>query len=365
MATSILSRALGHLKRPAVTLGGETYTYEHLLASAHRVSKHLAEKTGGVEDECVCVLAESGPDYVVATWATWLSGRVAVPLSPSHPNKELEYFIQNCEAVNLLYCSGLEGKAGELAGPTGVRSTVVDVNAGLGKESKEAMVLSAEEREEIETALRGIGSEDGALIVYTSGTTGKPKGALHTHGSLGWQMRSMSEAWEWEPKDEILHCLPLHHIHGIVNALHCAHFNSAHVQFLGSSFSPSRVWETLVSDDKISVFMGVPTMYAYMLNSLQKKKQEESKSHSQCIQAARRLRLTVSGSSACPIPVMQRWRDISGKLLLERYGMSETGMILSNPYESSKRVVGTVGKPMPHVKVRVDQGTGELLVKSK
>ena len=93
MAASILSRALGGLKRPAVSLLDRTYTYEELLATARRVSKNLAANRAK-EDECVGILAESGPDYVVATWATWLSGRVAVPLSPSYPNKELGYFVQ-------------------------------------------------------------------------------------------------------------------------------------------------------------------------------------------------------------------------------------------------------------------------------
>jgi len=177
-------------------------------------------------------------------------------------------------------------------------------------------------------------------------------------------MRSMSEAWRWRADDKILHCLPLHHIHGIVNALYCPHHNGAHVRFLGGHFSPRRVWEALVEDQAISVFMGVPTMYAYLLSYLDEVESRDAAFHAKCVAAARRLRLAISGSSACPVPIMQRWQELSGQLLLERYGMTETGMILSNPYETGGRLVGTVGKPMPHVEVALSP-EGELLVRSK
>jgi malonyl-CoA/methylmalonyl-CoA synthetase len=246
------------------------------------------------------------------------------------------------------------------------------VTSSSSQEKKVPISLCPETLEELKKDIQSIRSQDGALIVYTSGTTGKPKGAVHTHDSLHWQMQSMSEAWLWQQTDSILHCLPLHHIHGIVNALHCAHFNVAHVQFLqGGKFSPRRVWDTLIAKEEISVFMGVPTMYSYLLTYLdqlsddQKSLYDEASYYQRCIRASRRLRLAVCGSSACPVPLMHKWKGISGQFLLERYGMSETGMILSNPYHpSDERIEGTVGEPMPYVKAKV-ASDGELLVRSK
>ena len=174
------------------------------------------------------------------------------------------------------------------------------------------------------------GDDDGALIVYTSGTTGNPKGALHSHANLAAQTQALVTAWQWQAGDRILHALPLHHVHGIINALYCAHAAGATVEFL-SSFSPSVVWERLmvrawicffaalisrnllthacVQREEVTVFMGVPTMYTYLLSyydSMPAAQQAAARA------AAARLRLTVSGSAACPLPIMERWHALSG-----------------------------------------------------
>ena len=148
-------------------------------------------------------------------------------------NRVIYAFIQDCEAVRLLHCREHEQRAHQLVRQLGIESIRVDVEDNEAVTSVSSQrALCANTLEEVKKDIQSLQSKDGALIVYTSGTTGKPKGAVHTHDSLHWQMQSMSEAWLWQPSDSILHCLPLHHIHGIVNALHCAHFNAAHVQFL-------------------------------------------------------------------------------------------------------------------------------------
>lgn len=197
-------------------------------------------------------------------------------------------------------------------------------------------------------------SSSGALIIYTSGTTGRPKGALHTHGSLAAQVSSLVRAWEWSESDRILHPLPLHHIHGIVNALLCPHSVGAAVEF-SQKFSPSGLWSRLRagvagSAPPVSVFMGVPTMYVRLLQALDGLGPGAEKEAAAAAAAA--LRLTVSGSAACPVPLMSAWEAVTGTRLLERYGMTETGMALSNPLRGERRA-GFVGSPLPDVRIRV------------
>jgi acyl-CoA synthetase (AMP-forming)/AMP-acid ligase II len=204
--------------------------------------------------------------------------------------------------------------------------------------------------------------QDGALIIYTSGTTGSPKGVLHTHGSLYAQCLSLCEAWAWHPSDRILHCLPLHHIHGVVNAWLCAHFAGACVEFAPVSrngFAPRTTWSRLRDGadggkkPPITVFMGVPTMYVMLLRALARAHEARPREAAASAAAARRLRLAVSGSAACPVPVMREWEKLTGaETLLERYGMTEIGMALSNPLRGA-RVPGTVGAPLPGVETRL------------
>ena len=188
------------------------------------------------------------------------------------------------------------------------------------------------------------------MILYTSGTTGRPKGAVTTHGQIEAHIRSLLEAWKWERDDRILHVLPLHHTHGIVNALCCPLYAGATVEFGGGSggFDPATTWERLASGD-ISVFMAVPTIYAKLLRAWDA---ADGSTRRRWSRGARGLRLMVSGSAALPVPVFKRWEEITGHRLLERYGMTEIGMGLSNPYEGERRP-GTVGQPLPGVDLRL------------
>ncbi|GAB4823586.1 hypothetical protein N2152v2_010632 [Parachlorella kessleri] len=262
---------------------------------------------------------------------------------------------------------GSSNSSSSTAGGSTNSSSKPSSSSSTGQEGE----LSAAEvdrlREHVETSLGRVQPEDGALIIYTSGTTGNPKGALHTHRSVMAQVRTLCEAWQWQPSDRILHSLPLHHIHGVVNALYCALYAGATVEFL-PKFSPEDTWQRLMrKNDPLSLFMGVPTMYAFLLNKFDKMSAEQQ---SLARQAAGALRLTVSGSSACPLPLMSRWEELSGQRLLERYGMSETGMILGNPYEGERRP-GTVGLAFPGVDVKLvgkpgdRPGVGEVHIRSE
>ncbi|KAJ2791400.1 hypothetical protein H4R21_006326, partial [Coemansia helicoidea] len=190
-----------------------------------------------------------------------------------------------------------------------------------------------------------------ALFIYTSGTTGKPKGVVHTHASIAAQVGSLHEAWGWSAGDRLLHVLPLHHVHGIVVALCGALWAGATAEIL-PRFDADRVLSRLVDGPQdISLLMGVPTMYARLLQAID----DMPDARKQAVHGAiGRLRLTISGSAALPASVFRRWREATGQTMLERYGMSEIGMALSNDAASpDAREIGAVGKPLPGVEVRL------------
>jgi malonyl-CoA/methylmalonyl-CoA synthetase len=205
------------------------------------------------------------------------------------------------------------------------------------------------------------------LVLYTSGTTSQPKGAVLTHAALQAQVESLVEAWGWRADDRLLHVLPLNHTHGLVNALLCPLWSGA-VSELAPGFDAAAVWARLASGE-ITVFMAVPTMYQRLIAAWEAAGPADRRGWAD---GARALRLTVSGSAALPVPVFERWRQISGQALLERYGMTEIGMALSNPLSGDRRP-GTVGVPLPGVEVRVvaedggeaaDGEPGEIVVRS-
>lgn len=190
-----------------------------------------------------------------------------------------------------------------------------------------------------------------ALMVYTSGTTGQPKGVVTTHANLEAQITTLVDAWEWTPQDHILHVLPLHHIHGIVNALCCALYAGACCEFHSASDAPG-IWERLAGGE-VTLFMAVPTIYRRLIAAWE---EADGARRERWSAGARQLRLMVSGSAALPVETLERWESITGQRLLERYGMTEIGMALGNPLHGERRA-GTVGRPFARVEARiVDEG---------
>ena len=162
--------------------------------------------------------------------------------------------------------------------------------------------------------------------------------------------KALIETWEWYADDRIVLCLPLHHVHGIINVLSCALWSGAVCEIL-PRFDANAVWE-LIFSDRLTLFMAVPTIYVKLIAAWEAASQDRRAALSN---AAEKLRLMVSGSAALPVSTLERWREITGHTLLERYGMTEIGMAISNPYRG-QRVPGSVGRPLPGVEVRL---TGE------
>ena len=176
-----------------------------------------------------------------------------------------------------------------------------------------------------------------------------------THANITAQITSLVEAWEWSADDRILLCLPLHHVHGIINVVSCALWSGATCEML-PRFDANAVWER-IAGGSLTLFMAVPTVYVKLVAAWDAASLDR---RAELSQACRKLRLMVSGSAALPVTTLERWKEISGHTLLERYGMTEIGMALSNPFRG-ERVPGSVGTPLPGVEVRLATESGEQI----
>jgi malonyl-CoA/methylmalonyl-CoA synthetase len=333
-----------HGERTAVLDSQGAFTYHGLLDASARVATALlagrvtGEVTGedDLHEERVAFLVTPGFPWVAVQWGIWRAGGVAVPLPLNSTKPELEYLIDDSAAATLVF----DAHAAPLLAP-------IAVARGIGAMSYEQF-LALQPAE-----LPKIDSERRAMILYTSGTTSRPKGVVTTHANITAQIISLVEAWEWSADDNILLCLPLHHVHGIINVVSCALWSGATCQML-PRFDANAVWDR-IADGSITVFMAVPTVYAKLIRAWDAASPAR---RADLTQACARLRLMVSGSAALPVSTLQRWKEISGHTLLERYGMTEIGMALSNPLRGA-RVPGSVGTPLPNVEVQLVGESGK------
>jgi malonyl-CoA/methylmalonyl-CoA synthetase len=194
-----------------------------------------------------------------------------------------------------------------------------------------------------------------AMILYTSGTTSKPKGVVTTHANIQAQIESLVTAWEWSAEDRIPMFLPLHHIHGIINIIGCALWSGASVEVF-PRFDLAAILDR-VRGDAYTLFMAVPTIYVKLIQALEAASEADREA---IVAGFKRMRLMVSGSAALPASVHEQWTALTGQKLLERYGMTEIGMAISNLYHGERRP-GAVGAPLPGVEVRLKAENGPII----
>ncbi|KAG7376547.1 hypothetical protein PHYBOEH_001497 [Phytophthora boehmeriae] len=362
IAPHIFEQLLAHQNLIAlVSSGDETnateqieWSYATLLHRALTLRSELLQAlpNGTTDQPRIAMLGARGASYLVIQWAIWLAGGIAVPLHPAHPADEMDYILSDSGSVLLV------------ANASFTTSKLGDYIAGLSipvitrpddVEGDDDGVLTSEEQEQVKNWVK---TQDfgkaGAYMIYTSGTTGRPKGVVTTHAALTAQISDIVTAWEMTSTDHLVHFLPLHHVHGILNNLLCVMYAGGSVEFLPSA-NTSLIWYKLgqAADTKrpVSMFMAVPTVYMKLLEAMEKQSQDDPKVQN-ALAGARGLRVAISGSMACPVSILNRWEKLTGLRLLERYGMTELGMVLTNPLHGDRHL-GYVGNPFPSVSVRV------------
>ena len=331
MTIPIIERAENFTMRRAIIAPEGTFTYGDLLAASRRAAAELLRGMDDLEGARVVFLVPGGFQYVAVQWGIWRAGGVAVPLALSETEREIRYKIDDTEPAVLIahpdYADALRPFAEEGC-PRFITTTEL-----LGGDRT--------------SPLPEVDPERAAMILYTSGTTSDPKGVVATHRNVEAQVESLVEAWGWSSDDYILNHLPLHHVHGIINAMSCALWVGATCELL-PRFDAERVWARIV-DRELTLYMAVPTVYKALIAAWESGSREWRDAASA---ACSGLRLIVSGSDALPVDTFERWEEISGHRLLERYGMTEIGMALSNPLHG-ERIPGHVGAPLPGVQVRL------------
>lgn len=333
----LFENAVGNRSRIAIMDETGTYTYQDLLEHSASVAAMLLNGSEDLHEARIAFLTDPGFRYVAIQWGIWRAGGIAVPLCTKHPYASISYVIEDTDASAVMYSD-----------------TYASLLSPLSEDFKIRMIRD-QEIKSTRAVLPDVVADRPAMILYTSGTTGHPKGVVTTHQNIEAQIKSLVHAWQWEKSDHILNILPLHHVHGIINVLSCALWSGACCQFL-KKFDAGEVL-AILGAGKVNVFMAVPTIYYKLINQYQSLSLEKQSAISNRL---REFRLMVSGSAALPVSTLNRWREISGQTLLERYGMTEIGMAISNPYTGERRP-GYIGEPLDGVLARIVNEDNEPL----
>ncbi|MFT6697091.1 MAG: malonyl-CoA/methylmalonyl-CoA synthetase [Polaromonas sp.] len=306
----------------------------HDLARSTAMMANLLKSLDLPAGARVAMQVEKSVEAMVLYLATLRAGYVFLPLNTAYQSAEIAYFIENAEPSVVVCSSKNFGWVSKIAFKAGTQNVFTLDDDRTGSLLDRAAQCSDQHEVVHQNA------DDLAAILYTSGTTGRSKGAMLTHGNLLSNALTLKDYWGWQPGDVLIHALPIFHVHGLFVALHGALINGSKMIWL-SKFDPKWVLNKL---PEATVFMGVPTLYVRLLA-------EPGLSQEAC----RHMRLFVAGSAPLLIETFTDWQQRTKHTILERYGMSETIMLTSNPYraEDGERRGGTVGFPLPGVSVRV------------
>lgn len=319
------------------TADGLQYSYAYLEQETARIA-HFLTSQGAQKGDRVAVQVEKSPHVLFLYLACLRAGLIYLPLNTAYTKSELNYFLGNAEPTVVICKSAAEELFSSFKNETLKHVFTLDPN-----EQGSLIEQSRNTPAEFETV--ACAADDIAVILYTSGTTGRPKGAMISHGNLAANGLALQKAWNWQQSDVLLHALPIFHIHGLFVACHNVLLGGSKMLFL-EKFDSHSIIQLL---PKATVFMGVPTFYTRLLD-------DENFTQDVC----RNMRLFISGSAPLLEQTFEDFQKRSGHTILERYGMTETGMNTSNPV-TGDRIAGTVGLPLPGVEARIVDENNKII----
>ncbi|GMK58562.1 hypothetical protein CspeluHIS016_0600040 [Cutaneotrichosporon spelunceum] len=348
----VAARARAEPDAPAINdiMNGIDASYGRLATDVLRLAQRLAGADGrieGLQEARVALLVDKGYLAAIGLLAIWAAGGLALPVLPSLPLSEQAYLVNTADCALIVVDKNNRERAEQLVSQKSEGESLKIMEVAVAD-----LVEDVGDAPAVFEALAPIDGERRAMMLFTSGTTGRPKGAVTRHSSLAAQIDSTVQAWRWTEKDNLLHILPLNHLHGIAVGLLPTLWAGASVE-LWDKFDANKVWARWINADNkrpITMFFFVPTGYSRLIaahGAMTPEQQTEASA------ASAKLRLQVSGSAPLPVSVKRAWEEGigGGQVILERYGMTETGLIAGTGWENEKR--GCVGFAFPGMEIRL------------
>ena len=343
LAHRLRRASVGSEERPfLIRADGSALSYGEFFTNAERMARVLID-TGLKPGDRVAVQAPKTEAMLELYVGAVLSGVIFLPLNTAYTGAEIDYFLQDAEPGLLICDPTRSDDLASIARAAGVAHVIT-----LGPDEGGTLTAARDRAEPLERPVPR-GDDDLAAILYTSGTTGRSKGAMLTHRALASNSETLRDLWRFTENDVLIHALPIFHTHGLFVATNISLMAGSACRFL-PGFDADAILRAMPES---TALMGVPTFYTRLLQ------------RDDLAGAAQGMRLFVSGSAPLLAETHDRWRAVTGHAILERYGMTETNMNTSNPYDGPRRP-GTVGLPLPDVELNVtDPDTGRTLPKGE
>ena len=340
LAQLLAQTAAKYADKPAIIFEGKVWTYRDFYDQVQHYASIL-DRLNIKKGDRVAVQLPKSIEFLFLHFAILSIGAIALPLNPDYRPEEISYFLTDSDSSLFVTTSDRYAK---------VKSAIAHLS--------ELQVLFPEDIftfPEIAFLPEYAATDhDIAMICYTSGTTGRSKGAAISHRNLITNIKDLDQAWQWSDRDVLLHVLPLFHVHGLnVATLGCLYAGATMIMF--EKFEPRRVWETITSA-KCTVFMAVPTIYQRLINEWEKLASQPDLSA---------MRIFISGSAPLSDQQFYQFENLTGFRILERYGMTETGMNASNHIAPEHRKAKSVGFPLASVEIRIVDRNGGNVQKSE